>query len=129
ELEIEHDTDEKLSHIYIPLVGNQGVYGVIQTTLPFIRKAVDNDVIDFLKKIAQITGLSIERTSLYQSSNRLVSDLQVINEASHKLNSNLEKGEIINTVKQQIKDSCFATEVGFLKFNDDGNYCHINKQS
>src|SRR5699024_4705457 len=38
----------------------------------------------------------------------------MINEASHKLNSNLEKSEIINTVKNQIIERCHATEVGFI---------------
>lgn len=120
EYEIEFNDELNETNIYTPLTGNQGVYGVIQTTIPTITRVLTEEI-KFLKRFAQMIGQSIERTSLYQSSNRLVSDLQMINEASHKLNSNLEKCEIFNTVKKQIIDSCYATEVGFIQFPKNGD--------
>lgn len=116
--EIEYNDKLNETNIYTPLTGNQGVYGVIETILPEISKSLDEEII-FLKQFAQMIGQSIERTSLYQSSNRLVSDLQMINEASHKLNSNLEKKGIIDTVRKQIVESCYASEVGFIMFPEE----------
>lgn len=119
EIEVEYTEDK--TTIYTPLSGNQGVYGVIKTIVPALPDAI-TDEINFLQKFAEIIGQSVERTALYQSSNRLVADLQIINEASHKLNSNLEKWEIIDMVKRQIIDSCYATEVGFIKYEENNGH-------
>src|SRR5699024_12315028 len=73
---------------------------------------------DFIKNMADMTGRAIERTNLYQTSNQLVTDLQVINKASHELNLNLDSEEITETIKKHIMKSCQPEEIGVVFFND-----------
>src|SRR5699024_7894408 len=62
--------------IFAPLAGEQGVYGVLQILIPEQVQVTDKDL-EFIKQFTNIVGRAIERTTLYQSSNQLVTDLQI----------------------------------------------------
>ena len=63
--------------------------------------------------LANTAGSALENAQLYQQSKRLVSDLQLINETSQHLNSNLRLSETMEYMKQQIIKSFDADQTGF----------------
>lgn len=101
--------------IYAPLPGKQGVYGVLQITIP-ARIEVEDDDIEFIDQFTNIVGRAIERTTLYQSSTQLITDLQIITNASQELNLNLDRKDITKTVVDHIISACDAEEVGVVLF-------------
>ncbi|WML45672.1 sensor domain-containing diguanylate cyclase [Neobacillus sp. PS3-40] len=101
------------SILYAPLKGKQGVYGVLQVIAPDTLVFPKNEV-EFITLLAHTAGSALENAQLYQQSKKLVSDLQLINETSHCLNSNLRLAETITYMTEQIKRSFDAQEVGFF---------------
>ena len=108
------------TYLYAPLNGSQGVYGVIQMIVPEIT-SVPKEEVEFITRFANTVGNAVERATLYQNSTRLVSDLQLINDTSHKLNSNLKLDEIIHIIKNQIISNCAASQIGFIRLTDFSN--------
>lgn len=107
--------DQAEMSVYVPLIGHQGTYGVIKWEGKYYTK----DELKFLKKIAKLTGLAIENTILYQSSNHLITDLKLLNEATHQLNANVKLNELIKIVKKQIVEVSQASEVGFIFYQEE----------
>ncbi|MFB4166752.1 diguanylate cyclase domain-containing protein [Virgibacillus sp. JSM 102003] len=122
-VQLEDRVKDKNTSIYAPLKGRQGVYGVLQIITPH---AVDftEDEIEFITQFANTAGAAIENVTLYQHSKHLVSDLKLINEATHTLNSNLRLTEIIAIVRKQIMEACRATQVGFIYVDDESDYAY-----
>lgn len=112
-LQVEQKKKENQTIIYTPLTGRQGVYGVIEVTIPLLLHLNESDL-DFMNQSSKMIGRAVERTTLYQSSTQLITDLQHINLASRDLNRNLEKAEISESVKKHITDSCHAEEIGII---------------
>ncbi|WP_113928408.1 sensor domain-containing diguanylate cyclase [Bacillus sp. P14.5] len=112
-IEIEQHYSEQKLTLYAPLKGKQGVYGVLEviTGLPF--KFPENQR-EFVRLLAYTAGNALENAKLYQQSRRLISDLQLINETSHRLNSNLRMAETLAFLKKQIKRSFQASSIGFV---------------
>lgn len=81
ELQVEYDEEENMTNIYAPLSGKQGVYGVLEIKIQQIMEVVKEEL-NFITQFTNMVGRAIERTTLYQTSNQLVSDLQIINTAS-----------------------------------------------
>ncbi|MGM8365851.1 diguanylate cyclase domain-containing protein [Virgibacillus sp. W0181] len=117
------DKAQEKTFLYAPLNGSQGVYGVIQIAVPRVV-SIPHDEIEFIRRFANTAGYAIERVTLYQNSTRLVSDLQLINDTSHKLNSNLKLNEIIQIIKHQMAASCPDAQIGFIYSNarNDGSF-------
>lgn len=112
-MQIDLKLEENKTIIYTPLTGRQGVYGIFEVTIPMLINLTKADI-DFIKQSSKMIGRAVERTTLYQSSTQLVTDLQHINLASRDLNRNLEKSEISESVKKHIVDSCQAEEIGIV---------------
>ncbi|MYL34099.1 diguanylate cyclase [Pontibacillus yanchengensis] len=111
---------EQNASFYAPLRGKQGIYGVLQImSLPPLL--FHEEDVEFIKLLANTAGNALENARLYQQSKRLISDLQLINETSHKLNSNLRLTDTISYMANQIKSSFLAEEVGFILYKD-----HVN---
>lgn len=113
ELQIDRLQEEEITVLYAPLTGRQGVYGVIEVRIPRIIDLTKEDI-DFINQTSKMIGRAVERTTLYQSSTQLITDLQHINDATRDLNRNLEQAEISETLKKHIVDSCSAEEVGII---------------
>lgn len=128
ELIIEKRDDLEKTSVYAPLSGTQGVYGVLQIDISYNLMLLDNEI-DFISHIADMTGRAIERTNLYQTSNQLVADLQVINTASHELNLNLDFEEITETIKKHIMNSCQPEEMGVVYFGEQLEDVQVVEQS
>ncbi|WP_246941265.1 diguanylate cyclase domain-containing protein [Bacillus pinisoli] len=121
EVQLEDRVSDRTSLLYAPLKGRQGVYGVLQMIAPntlFFPK----EEISFITLLANTAGSAIENAKLYQQSNRLIADLQLINETSHQLNSNLRLTEAMGYMSNQIIKSFQADEVGFILFKENSDY-------
>ena len=110
----DHPSDNH-SILYAPLKGKQGVYGVLQVIAPNTLMFPESEI-EFIALLANTAGSALENAQLYQQSKRLVSDLQLINETSHHLNSNLRLSETMEYMKQQIMKSFDADQTGFILF-------------
>lgn len=108
------------SALYAPLKGKQGVYGVLVVYAPNTSAFPRNEV-EFITLLANTAGSAMENTQLYQQSRRLIADLQLINETSHCLNSNLRLLETIHYMSEQIIKSFKAQEVGFFLYSPAGD--------
>jgi diguanylate cyclase (GGDEF)-like protein len=117
-VQFENSLVEKHAILYAPLIGKQGVYGVLQViaanTLEFPKGEVE-----FITLLAGTAGSALENAQLYQQSRREISDLQLINETAHRLNSNLRLAETMTYMSEQIVSSFDAQEVGFFLFSHD----------
>ncbi|KAA0549083.1 diguanylate cyclase [Bacillus sp. BGMRC 2118] len=112
------NNNNQLSSLYAPLKGKQGVYGVLQV-ISSNSLSFPNEEVQFISLLAQTAGSALENANLYQQSKQLITDLQLINEVSHQLNSNLRLNEAISYMSQQIVTSFHAMEVGFVLFTND----------
>ncbi|HEY4602263.1 MAG TPA: diguanylate cyclase [Cerasibacillus sp.] len=118
--EAQIDKKNHKTYLYIPLKGEQGIYGVLQivSRLEEIRSFPKYDV-SFISQIANFTGRAIESAALYQSSNRLVENLKLINETSHQLNSNMQLQEILHIIRRKVMKTSHCSEIGLIKIADD----------
>ncbi|WP_112181628.1 sensor domain-containing diguanylate cyclase [Paraliobacillus zengyii] len=126
--EIKLEVDKNKSRLFAPLHGKQGTYGVLQITAYNISKFPESDV-EFIRLLASTAGNALENAQLYQQSNQLIADLQLINEISHKLNSNLRLNETTLFMKQQLQDSFHAEEIGFVLLNEEEEKYQILHES
>lgn len=118
EIQIERGLEDDYAYIYSPLSGNQGVYGVIQITLP-IEKYFPEKEVTFLKRFSMIAGRAMESTLLYQNASLMIADLKLLNKAVHEFNSNLKLIELISIITSKIKDICAPMEIGFVFVNEE----------
>ncbi|MCA1032364.1 diguanylate cyclase [Bacillus timonensis] len=107
--------DERVSSLYSPFKGKQGIYGVLQV-ISLKTNSITTEDTKFIEQLTNTAGIAIENAKLYQQSKKLISDLQLINEVSHKLNSNLRLTDTMNFMSEQILASFKADEVGFILF-------------
>ncbi|CAH0346853.1 diguanylate cyclase [Bacillus sp. CECT 9360] len=112
-VQFEDSLAERNSVLYAPLKGRQGIYGVLQVVAPNSLVFPETEV-EFIRLLANTAGSALENAQLYQQSKRLISNLQLINETSHRLNSNLRLNETMTYMKKQIIKSFRAQEVGFV---------------
>ncbi|SDM72832.1 diguanylate cyclase with GAF sensor [Psychrobacillus sp. OK028] len=118
ELTTELAQDLGVRLLNIPIVGKQGIYGILQISAPLdylfsIRQK------DFAVLLAAAAGNALENAKLYIQSHRLVSDLQLINETSHKLNMNLSLDEMVNFLRDQLVKFFQPEHVGFVFIEKD----------
>ncbi len=77
---------------------------------------------NFIRMLANTAGSALENASLYDQSHRLNEDLQLVNETSRKLNSNMHFGEMIAFLKQQLNKAFQPTEIAFVFYNERDAY-------
>jgi len=104
--------------LYVPLKGKQGVYGVLEVIAPDTSEFPAYEV-EFITLLSGCAGGALENAQLYQKSLRTISDLQLINETSHQLNSNQPLAVTFDFMSTQIKATFDAQEVGFFLFSHD----------
>lgn len=112
-VQYENSIEYRKTILYAPLLGKQGVYGVLQVIAPDTVFFPETEV-EFISLLANTAGSAIENAQLYEQSKRLIADLQLINETSHRLNSNLRLSETISYMREQITKSFSVEEVGFF---------------
>ncbi|MFC0270320.1 diguanylate cyclase domain-containing protein [Metabacillus herbersteinensis] len=119
EVQIERNDALKQAVLYVPLKGKQGVYGVLQVVANN-ELGLEADNIDFITLLANAAGNALENAQLYEQSKRLIEDLQLINETSHRLNKNLRLTETMSFMSKRILESFQANEVGFFYYDHTG---------
>lgn len=118
ELQFEYSSSAKHAIIYAPLKGKQVTYGVLQVVAADATEFPEYEV-EFLRLLAGAAGSSLENAYLYQQSKQEISNLQLINETSHCLNSNLRLVDTMTYMSDQIISSINAQEVGFFLFSHE----------
>lgn len=112
-------TDLNCRLLNAPIKGRQAIYGILQvsalTTYEFSTTQKE-----FIRMLAQASGNALENAKLYHQSHRLISDLQLINETSHRLNMKLDIHEMLSFLQKQLMKSFQPNEICFV-FNN-GNY-------
>jgi len=103
-----------------PIKGRQAIYGILQVSAPttYLFTATEKD---FVRMLAQASGNALENAKLYHQSHRLVSDLQLINETSHRLNMRIDINEMLLFLQKQLMKSFQPMEVCFA-FKDNTTY-------
>jgi diguanylate cyclase (GGDEF)-like protein len=127
-IQFEDSISEKKSVLYAPLKGKQGVYGVLQVIAPNALVFPESEV-EFISILANTAGGALENAQLYHQSKRLIADLQLINETSHQLNSNLRLTETMTYMAEQIIKSFDAEEAGFVLLSEESEQVSILKGS
>jgi diguanylate cyclase (GGDEF)-like protein len=119
--EIKWDASESANQVilYAPLKGNQGIYGVVEVTQQN-RSQLDEDETVMTASLAEAAGHALENAKLYEQSKKLVSDLQLINETSHKLNKNLRLVDTMTYMSDRIIRTFSADETGFFYTSSEG---------
>jgi len=100
-----------------PLKGKQGVYGVIHISCNELVTYTEEEV-RFISSVADIIGHAFENAKLYQQSNNMVKELQVINELTKRLNQSLNKESILQFVIIELTKLFDAQFVCVLHLND-----------
>ncbi|MFB5088097.1 diguanylate cyclase [Psychrobacillus sp. PGGUH221] len=120
EITTELATDLGARLLNVPIKGKQGIYGIMQLSTPLdylfsVRQK------EFASLLATAAGNALENAKLYIQSHRLVSDLQLINETSHKLNMNLSLEDMLSFLHKQLNKSFKPEQIGFVFLNDQGS--------
>ncbi|MED3653537.1 diguanylate cyclase [Heyndrickxia sporothermodurans] len=117
EIRIEKICTENHTILYAPLCGKQGVYGVLEvaTSASFVFQ---NSEVEFIRLLANTGGSAFENAKLYEQSQTLIRDLQLINDTSHRLNSSTSLDETVQFLKSQIKKSFNTDDIGFVLLKD-----------
>ncbi|MDI2586126.1 diguanylate cyclase [Psychrobacillus sp. NEAU-3TGS] len=114
--EIEEDLGVRL--INVPIKGKQGIYGILQLAVPtdYIFSTRQKE---FATSLAETTGNALENAKLYIQSHKLVSDLQLINETSHTLNTNISLDEMLVFLRNQLIKSFMPEQICFVFIEKD----------
>ncbi|UTR15617.1 diguanylate cyclase [Salipaludibacillus sp. LMS25] len=101
----------------VPLKGRQGVYGVFEMEMT-VSQIFTHSELEFIQVLADTGGNAIENAELYQQSRQYIEDLQLINQTSHLINSNLKVNEAVDLMMNKIIEAFQADEAGFIMFDD-----------
>ena len=120
ELTVELANDLNCRLLNVPIKGRQAIYGILQVSAPmtYIFSASEKD---FVRMLAQASGNALENAKLYHQSHRLVRDLQLINETSHRLNMRININEMLTFLQKQLMKSFQPMEVCFA-FKNRGDF-------
>src|SRR5690625_8017804 len=72
---------------------------------------------------------AIERTMMYQESTKQVANLQLINQTTHRLNSNLNQEQIISILKEKITHSCYPESIVAVLFDESNQKVILEDQT
>ena len=117
DLTVEFAEELNVKLLNAPIKGRQAIYGVLQVHSPinFIYTEAQKN---YIRMLAQASGNALENAKLYHQSHRLIADLQMINETSHRLNLNLTIDEMLCYLQKQLVKSFKPMELCFV-FKDE----------
>lgn len=96
-----------------PIGGRQGTYGVLQILARNGYNFTSTQK-NFIKLITNVAGSALENANLYEQSYRLVSDLQLVDETSRELNSNLDIECMYDYLNEQFMKAFGPDEIAFV---------------
>ena len=115
-IEFANDLNRKL--LNVPIKGRQATYGIIQVSSHINRVYAEGDK-NYIRTLAQAAGNALENAKLYHQSHRLVADLQMINDTSHRLNLNLSIDDMLSYLQKQLMKSFNPSDLCFAFKEDD----------
>ncbi|RHW33206.1 sensor domain-containing diguanylate cyclase [Lysinibacillus yapensis] len=115
-IERAHDLNRCILHA--PIKGRQAIYGILQVSAPISYVFTKNQE-EFINMLAHTSGNALENAKLYHQSYRLIGDLQLINETSHRLNMKLDSDEMFAFLHKQLKKAFKPMEIGFVLKNQE----------
>ncbi|MEK4246328.1 diguanylate cyclase [Psychrobacillus sp. FSL K6-2684] len=110
--------DLEMRQLNVPIKGKQGNYGILQVSTP-LDYLFSYRQKEFITMLAATAGNALENAKLFIQSHRLVGDLQLINETTHKLNMNLSQGEMVIFLRNQLMKSFQPEHVCFVFIEDE----------
>nr|WP_106780429.1 diguanylate cyclase [Lysinibacillus timonensis] len=113
EITTEQATDLNCRLLNAPIKGRQAIYGILQVSasLSYVFSHTERE---FIRMLAHASGNALENAKLYHQSHRLISNLQLINETSHRLNMNLDINEMLTFLQTQLMKSFNPMEICFV---------------
>ena len=121
---MDKDRRNQIVHLFVPLRGKQGIYGVLEVRAIDLETLPEEEI-SFIEMLADTGGNALENAELYQQSRDLIHDLKLINKATHQINMNLNLNDLIESMTNQIQEAFSAQEVGFLLFDrNDSSVIH-----
>ncbi len=116
-IQIEKRSNNQILHI--PFKGVQAMYGVLQLSVTNSKEITEKDF-EILQHLADVSGNAFEKARLQEQLNQRINDLNLLNDSSHKLNSNLRLTDTVEYMTEQIQASIHSEQVGFFFFNRTG---------
>ena len=113
EITTEFASDLNKRLLNVPIKGRQAIYGILQISAPPAYLFSKSEK-DFIRMLCLTSGNALENAKLYHQSHRLISDLQLINETTHRLNMKLSIHEMLDYLKKQLMNSFQPMEVCFV---------------
>ncbi|GIO08985.1 hypothetical protein J31TS6_50130 [Brevibacillus reuszeri] len=94
--------DHQMTVIAAPLLGKQGIYGVLQVTSDQLVSLSQHET-NYIAILADTAGTAFENAQLYQQSRNLIRELRLINEMARQLNRSLNLKEILDFVTTMMR--------------------------
>lgn len=117
------------TYLYAPLVGHQGVYGVLRIIISRER-ILTNQEFKFLKKFIKVFGQALENATFYLHSMTLNENLKLMNDAAKRLNATANLSELTSIARDYIEKASGAEEIGVFYFDlEKGSNFYITKES
>lgn len=109
-----HENGQAKTVIAAPLLGKQGIYGVLQLTSDQPVLPSKNET-DYISILADTAGKAFENAQLYQQSRNLIRELRLINEMARQLNRSLNLSEILEFVTTMMRATFDAEFCAILR--------------
>ncbi|NBC71162.1 diguanylate cyclase [Paenibacillus sacheonensis] len=107
----------------IPMQGKQAVYGVLSLKLQ--REEWDEFELNSMVMLADTAGSAFENAKLFEQSNLLIGELQLINELTKRLNQSLRLNEVFEFAMTELLHIFKADYCNLLQLNADGSHFQI----
>ncbi|WP_327970622.1 sensor domain-containing diguanylate cyclase [Brevibacillus formosus] len=106
--------EQQVTVIAAPLLGKQGIYGVLQVTSDQ-RITLSQHEKDYISILADTAGTAFENAQLYQQSRNLIRELRLINEMARQLHRSLDLKEILDFVTTMMRATFDAEFCAILR--------------
>ncbi|MFC5652144.1 sensor domain-containing diguanylate cyclase [Paenibacillus solisilvae] len=115
---VEHRNDN-LVELAIPMSGKQAVYGVLSITMN--SEYWDDADMRALIMLSDTAGSAFENAKLFEQSNLLIGELQLINELTKRLNQSLRLNEIFEFAMTELRSIFNADFCNLLQLKKEMN--------
>ncbi|WP_188069862.1 sensor domain-containing diguanylate cyclase [Brevibacillus brevis] len=120
--------EQQVTVIAAPLLGKQGIYGVLQVSSDQ-RITLNQHEKDYISILADTAGTAFENAQLYQQSRNLIRELRLINEMARQLNRSLDLKEILDFVTTMMRATFDAEFCAILRKTPGEDCFHVLSSS
>lgn len=114
----------RVAVVAAPLLGKQGIYGVLQLTANELVNVTENET-DYISILAETAGTAFENAQLYAQSRNLIRELRLINEMAQQLNRSLNLNEILQFVTKMLLETFEAEYCAILRKLPDEDSLYV----